>query len=498
MKNRLYITILLLSAFMLNACSDWFDISPKTDVKAEELFETENGFLSSLAGIYVLMTDNNLYGGEMSYNLIEQLVQMYDYIPDGAGGNRTAIYNYTMTTGGGYNTKGRMANIWLSSYNIIANANNLLKWLDVKGEDVISNNNTRNMLRGEALAIRAHMHFELLRCWGPVNYAGNSEVQDTKCIPYRKVTDASKQPLLAASNIVTEILSDLKQAKECLSYESDLDLNSYNGIGRRFRFNYHAINALMARVYNYMGEYELARDRALDVIDNCGLELQNGNDKDPMLFSEVICGVNVYNMVENVSSYFEVGDKIDNKYYITYATMNALFDFLGVESSDMRTKNAAFERESAKQMAISRKYIENDNEVVPLIRLPEMYYIVAESYKEGSEASHYINMVRNKRGISSVEDVFCNTFEDCIEALNDEYRKEFYAEGQYFYFLKTHGIVGELVHCSEVILGEEQFVFPLPDNEKEYGWVEDEVTDDTQTPEEGAGDDVVVDNTEQE
>jgi hypothetical protein len=56
--------------------------------------------------------------------------------------------------------------------------------------------------------------------------------------------------------------------------------------------------------------------------------------------------------------------------------------------------------------------------------------------------------------------------------LNEEYRKEFYAEGQYFWFLKTHGLVGKLKHKESVTLTEESFIFPLPDAEKEYGWVE--------------------------
>ena len=61
MKNRLYIiTTILAGAFALTSCADWFDISPKTDVKADDLYETENGFISSLAGIYVLMTDEGV------------------------------------------------------------------------------------------------------------------------------------------------------------------------------------------------------------------------------------------------------------------------------------------------------------------------------------------------------------------------------------------------------------------------------------------------------
>ena len=61
------------------------------------------------------------------------------------------------------------------------------------------------------------------------------------------------------------------------------------------------------------------------------------------------------------------------------------------------------------------------------------------------------------------------TIEEVIFA-NKEYRKEFYGEGQYFWFLKAHGIIGALAHCPDVVLAEENFVFPLPDAEVEYGW----------------------------
>jgi hypothetical protein len=100
---------------------------------------------------------------------------------------------------------------------------------------------------------------------------------------------------------------------------------------------------------------------------------------------------------------------------------------------------------------------------------------------EGDEAAEYVNKVRNKRGISITKNETCSSKEDIIAALNREYRKEFYAEGQYFWFLKSHGLTGALDYNTEVTLVEENFIFPLPDNEKEYGWSEE--TDDETTPE---------------
>lgn len=73
--------VYLFALIGLTACSDWFDTSPKTDLTAEKLFSTESGFESSLVGIYLLMTNQSAYGGNMTFGLLDQLAQEYDYIP---------------------------------------------------------------------------------------------------------------------------------------------------------------------------------------------------------------------------------------------------------------------------------------------------------------------------------------------------------------------------------------------------------------------------------
>lgn len=473
MKKRiLYIIIGGLTAiFSLSSCSDWLDVAPKTDLPAEELFETENGFMSALAGLYITMTAEDTYGKNLSFGLIEQLAQMYDKLPDGTTDPKS-VYIYDTETSGAFNTKNTLANLWQSQYHIIANANNLLKWLDLNGEAVVTDSTTRKMIRGEALAIRAYLHFDILRGWGPMNYANNPKGQDMMCMPYRTAADNSKLPLLTAKDIVTKIIADLKESKRLLSYEKEMSLSHYSTTDRRFRFNYHAINATLARVYDYAGMAEEANACALDVIENCGLELQSGNNDDPILSNEVICGISIHEMSNNMSEYFSGGDKINTKYYIKQATRSIIFEMAGEDSEDMRAKNTAFIEDNGLQICVSRKYIDNDNEIIPLIRLPEMYYIACNS-NEGETAAQYINDVRNKRGISMSKNVACDDREKQTTALKYEYRKEFYAEGQYFWFLKTHGITGELEHCPTVTLAEENFIFPLPDREKEYGWTEE-------------------------
>jgi len=464
----------------LCSCSDWFDVSPKTNIKAAELFETEDGFMEALAGIYVSMTSDDVYGDNLSFGMLDQMAQSYDMIPDGAT-NRSEIYDYANTTSRGYNTKSKLASSWGTAYNIIANANNLLKWLDAKGSTVIANEQTRNMIRGEALAARAYMHFDILRGWGPIY----SENPNTKCMPYRTEATNDKLPLLPASEVAEKIIADLTQAKSLLSYESALSLGESANTERRYRFNYHAVNATLARVYCYTGNSEKAANAAREVINSCGLELQVSNSEDPVLFSETICGLYFDKMADNFSSKFSEGPKFTTQYYSNTSTLNLLFESQGTSADvDMRARTSAILRYADQQLGISRKYIRNDNYVIPLLRLPEMYYILCEC-SSLSDAPQYINIVRQKRGFSNTANY--NAFADNVEritALDKEYRKEFYAEGQYFWFLKRNRMTS-FINCAVAEMGTSQYVFPLPDNEKEYGWTADDDTTADDTAENG-------------
>ena len=138
MKRTTYLLIALLT---LTSCEKWLDVMPNTDVPAKELFTTENGFTSALAGLYISMTEENTYGKNLSFGLPEQLAQFYDKLPDGTT-DRNSVYIYDRETSGAYNTKGVLANTWQAQYHIIANANNLLKWWDLNGATVLTDPTT--------------------------------------------------------------------------------------------------------------------------------------------------------------------------------------------------------------------------------------------------------------------------------------------------------------------------------------------------------------------
>lgn len=459
MKIKRFITPicgLALALLTTTACS-WFDVNPKTDVKAKDLFSTPDGFESALAGIYISATGREAYGDNWTFGFMDKLVQSYDNIAQDE--SPTTIYDYTRDGG----SKDILATMWQQSYFLIANANNLLRWINLNGETVLVNQEERRMLKGEALALRAFLHFDLLRAWGPI-YKENPKA---KSIPYRTQADNTKLPLLPADSVGKLILADIDSALVLLEYERN---ESLEGSTRRYRLNYWATTALKARVCLYLGQKEEAAKCARDVIDHSGLALATTNNGDPALTNEMLFGLNVYQMDENYTDLFSRGPDFNGQYYLLTTKLDQIFDRKGEGINDIRCRDYAFYIYSDQQKAITRKYQTAVNNLysIPLIRLPEMYYILCESAPL-EESAQYISQVMEYRGLLGYQSFL--TEEAREEALEKEYRKEFYAEGQYFFFLKSHGCTDFVLRPSGLTaMTENQYVFPLPDDEKEYGW----------------------------
>ena len=75
---------------------------------------------------------------------------------------------------------------------------------------------------------------------------------------------------------------------------------------------------------------------------------------------------------------------------------------------------------------------------VVLIRLAEMYYVLAECAADAQTAAGYLNEVREARGV----DPTGLTEATRLNEIEKEYRKEFYGEGHYSF--STSGMVTRL------------------------------------------------------
>lgn len=466
--KKIMIGIWILLAVQFSACSDWISVSPKEEVESEKLFNSESGFKSALIGIYARMTLTGTYGKKLSYGVIENLVQRYDnydasIAPTDA--QRATIYDYKNNS----DAKTMVNELWGGLFQTIGNINNLLTNLDDRGREIVLTDGYWKLMKGEALGLRAFHYFDLLRLYGPVY----REDPNMKCLPWRTEFNADRKELLPASVIADSILSDLKRAEELLK---DDPLNFGNNPShvflslRKYRMNRLAVKALQARVYLWIGDKTQAARIAREVIDECGMSLVRNNIEDVSMYEETLFCLGMDDMDEKVKSDWADLTAFSTELYISTGNAESVFERLTVGVNDIRYKNG-YGFIHGKNGLLCRKYLGKNviyREQVPLIRLVEMYYILAESVSL-EESVPLINEVRNARGISKNFNLVFNANYDedaRVAALNKEYQKEYFAEGQWFYFLKRHNCptfhrcpVEKMVY----------YVLPTPEDEKEYG-----------------------------
>ena len=179
------------------------------------------------------------------------------------------------------------------------------------------------MLRGEMLAVRAYLHFDMLRLFGPV-YKLNP---DAAAIPYNESEKVMALPLLSADSVIHEkILRDLDEAESLLadsdpviangpmaSLEDDQDVYVRY---RQLRMNYYAVVALKARVYLYAGEQGNALAAARKLLEDPKVNeyfpaidpntlLANQRNPDRVFSTEVLAGIYKKDREEIYTGYFD-------------------------------------------------------------------------------------------------------------------------------------------------------------------------------------------------
>lgn len=467
--NKILIKACLL-AVGLCSCNDWLDVKPKTNIDEKDLFKNEQGFKEALTGVYIELARPALYGKEFTYGFIDILAQRYDngQNPNARYNDAAMWYTYPSTR-----TEGYIETFWRNSYTLIANLNNLLSNIETNGE-VIKTPGYRNIIQGEALALRSYLYFDLLRLFGPI-YSTNA---DSPAIPYRTAFNREDKKLMPASELVDKLIADLQQAE--LLLENDpmqiaFPANSAeNGfLSNRFnRMNRFAAKALLARVYLWKGDKVNALAKAREVIDgkrgsNKLFNLVTENSRDKLGSTELIFALHAdpETFPEQVQNDF----KLTSWNYCVIMNVekfHRIFDTSVDGLNDMRIKEGVGFEVSASG-AVTLKYSQVDlkspalKNLVPMIRLSEMHYIVAECLDNLTESARELSLVRTARGIETV------TFSDQAEKMNHlekEYRKEFYGEGQLWYFYKRLGYE-TFLYCPLSNMKEANYRFNIPDDE---------------------------------
>lgn len=216
MKKLINKSIIFSLIFALTSCNDWLNVSPKTDMKAEDLFSTESGFRDALIGVYALMSTSNLYGRNLSYAYLDVLAQYYT----SPRSNTSTGYEHSLKNAAEYKytesgEEARILSLWSSHFSAIANINQALLFID-ENRDVFTSEDIHCIYKGEFLALRALLHFNVLRLFAPSPMMDNQNGLNSPAIPYIEVYTNIAQPQLTVKEVLTKIIKDLLTAKELM------------------------------------------------------------------------------------------------------------------------------------------------------------------------------------------------------------------------------------------------------------------------------------------
>lgn len=450
----------LLSLFALTSCEDWFDITPKSELKADDFFQTEQGMRDALIGIYATMSNETLYGGQMTMTYMDALGQYYSSIGNTLHSFYYA-YNYDYTNS---SEEERKDGIWKALYNAIANANSLLERIE-ENKSVLPEGEYE-LIKGEALGLRAYLHFDVLRLFAPSPAMNNG--LNRSAIPYVDKLTNQLFPRLTTGEVIDRIVQDLTEARNLLSLvdpygprHNEYDLENLSGIwkGREYRMNYYAVTGELARVLLYQGSQESKSQAFTYATEVIKSELF------PLISSADLSGADQNGFVqENLFALEDVGleDNIVDIYFnVTNSSSNYLaltgntIDNIYPASLSMDYRRLWWVETSGSDNLIT-KY--NYSERVPLIKVSEMYLIATETASNPTDATYYFNQLQYHRGLPNDE----ITAENMQAKLLAEYAKECIAEGQTFFAYKRMGMSVAPITQKALSDPEAVYILPLP------------------------------------
>ena len=441
MKKITYIILsLLVTSFTATSCEGFLDITPEGQVKRDPLLATAEGIEDALYGVYSQMRSPSLYGQELQFSTLEILAQtLYCYGNDGI----TAMGRYDWKHS---DVISIFEAVWTGMYKNLSNINSILDAPLVSG----ATESPYTIYRGEALGLRAFMHFDLVRIFAE-QYTVNPKANG---IPYATEFSLKTPDFESLEKNYEHIIADLLEAEQLLVNEEEFENTSNFMLDRQIHFNIYAVQATLARVYLTMGNKEQAAIYAQKVIDG-GRYMLKGKTEVVNDLAGVLSRKETLFGIYHPGFYDNVSDKL--QLMSSYHSLDLRDDFMDIYEKDASGQDfrvmAYFSEvgtgDNLKYRLSKFTDIYEQNNMsanrpsdliqgVNLIRLPEMYYIIAEAFvgTDNATALQYYNTVRTHRGLEPLEE---GTVLD-IELINEERYKEFIGEGQTYFNMKRQNL----------------------------------------------------------
>ena len=475
MKTYLYLSALL-SSFLFASCGNWLDVLPKSETDEKEMFETANGYYSSLTGVYINMGSSELYGANLTLTLTEPLGQQYSVNESEPEREKWKNFDYTTTE-----AQNNLLKVWSKMYNNIVNCNLLISHLREE-ERTLFEAGVKETLLGEALGLRAYMYFDLVRMF---NESLNVDPNSQK-VPYKTDFGLTIGTSFTTSEVLKYILDDLTEARELLKNHDPIVMDKsyrdkYLNYSRNQRMNYYAVCGLMARACLWQGDYRQAYDNANLVINSGKFRFIEENEitetdlygnelkSDRLFLPELLFGLYTESILEVSRTRYEglSRDFIQSTNCYTHGDLR-----LTAWHADNRLNKINLIK--YKRSSSSENSDHYGDPLVPMLKLGEMYLIASEAALNDPSINEDPREILNtfKQNRKATEVALNATDDEIADEITHEYICEFRGEGQLFWYYKRinkNAIDNGNYLGTTIQIDPKAYTFPLPQYEIDFG-----------------------------
>lgn len=457
MKKFIYSIIAIALLSNLTSCDkDVLNPTLAQNKDVETSIKTVGDLQGLILGAYDRMATTNYYGRDI---IVVGDIRSDNAYSDGNSGRFLVESQMDLVK-----TTAIVATIWSQAYQVIASANILI---GIDPTKITGDAAAINHIIGQAYALRALAHFDLLRIYGQQHVTGAGVLG----VPYVKTYKGTPESLLPSRNTVAEcrqfIMEDLATAVSKMSV-------ALNNNTKQYMTTYGA-QALAARVALYFGDWATAKTNANAVITSgkysivpaASYATEFKTDGGVNSIFELAYSTTDNNNINGLSQIYRGNAYGDIR---ALPSMLAIFDPNDVRGGSVAGKAMInWDPDPAKAYKLrnmgkfpSADYSDNIN----LIRYEEVILIYAEACFETGDAPTaltYLNMLTAQRG--------ANAFTAATKAnIMLERRRELIFEGFRFDDLaRTHANIPltdpTLQQHGGPVYGSHKYAFPIPENE---------------------------------
>lgn len=437
--------LFLLSFLTLSGCDSFVTVDvPSSQLTGSAVFENKATVNAAMVAVYAKLRDSGMLTGS-SLGSGSCLGLYADELTYYGASNDNIAYLYDNTL---LPVTSIVSQLWRESYHQIYSANAIIegcqKSTKLTAED-------KNQFISEATFVRAMVHFYLVNLYGDVPYITTTDFEVNRAV--------SRMPV---ATVYEKIIADLELSASLLS-------DTYIA-AERVRPNRSTVNALLARVLLYNGQWAEASNTASSVLNNSLYVWENditkvflkGCTATIWQFSPKLAGINA----DEASSYIFTSGPPPAR-GLSPAFVNSF------EAGDLRrvhwTKTVS---NSNGSWYHAYKYKQNGStgtsvEYSIVFRLSEQYLIRAEARArqgELSSAKEDLNKVRQLAGLPATTAV---TAEEIIAAVLQERRFELFTEyGHRFFDLKRSGSLDAVLMGVKPGWNTTDALWPIPEAEQ--------------------------------